>query len=165
MGMKFQAALICLIASLSSACAGFHTSASTDESIHADVTGTDQAIERFLMGRDLDPVEGAWGQDENLLEVVITKNNFQIASDYDYVGFVTHSDQPDWDRGDVKLLLRSTDTANVFDGVWMTRYKSRRTMTFIVEQENLIQASYIAKDGNSNFVRIRRIDPSFASIR
>jgi hypothetical protein len=162
--MRSQAAFTCLIALLCSACTVLNTGPATDGSIQTNVTGTDQAIEQFLVGRDLDPVEGAWGQDENMLEVVIARNNFQVASDYDYVGFVTQSDQPDWNRGDVKLLLRSTDTANIYDGVWLTRYKSRRTMTFVVEQEDLIQARYIANDGNTNFVRIRRIDPSFASI-
>ncbi len=162
--MKFQAALVCIIASMSSACAGFNAGAPNDESIQANVTSTDQAVETFLVGRDLDPIEGAWGQDENMLEVVIARNTFQVASGYDYVGFVTRSDQPDWKRGDVKLLLRSTNSANVFEGVWMTRYKSRRTMTFTVEHKNLIQASYTARDGNSNFVRIRRIDASLASI-
>jgi hypothetical protein len=162
--MKFQAALVFIIASLSSGCAGFNAGAANDESIQASVTSTDQAVQTFLVGRELDAIEGAWGQDENMLEVVIARNTFPVASGYDYVGFVTRSDQPDWERGDVKLLLRSTDSANVYDGVWMTRYKSRRAMTFIVEHNNLIQATYTARDGNSNFVRIRRIDASLASI-
>ncbi len=160
--MKIYTALIGAIALLTSGCALFTPGASGENSINSTVTGTDQAMESFLAGRDLDPVEGAWAHDENTFELVIARNNFDIASDYDYVGVVTRIDQPYWDHGDVKLLLRSTDSAAVFDGVWMTRNKAKREMTFVIENRNLIQASFIAKDGNSSFVRIRRMTPQFA---
>jgi len=150
------------LASLASGCAWFDFDASTDESVQATVTGTDQALQLFLAGRDLDAIEGAWKHDANAFEIVISRNNFNIAPGYDYVGVITRSDQPKWEHGDVKVLLRNTESAGVFEGVWMTRYKSTRKMTFVMEHENLIQANYVSHDGNSNFVRIRRISPYFA---
>jgi hypothetical protein len=160
--MKIRLALVCIVASLTSACAWFNSDASIDESIQATVTGTDQAVQLFLAGRDLDTIEGAWKHDANAFEIVISKNNFNIAAGYDYVGVITRSDQTTWEQGDVKVLLRNTDSADVFEGVWMTRYKSATKMTFVLDHENLIQANYVSNDGNSNFVRIRRISPRFA---
>ena len=163
--MKIRLTLVCIMASLTSACALFNFDASTDESIQATVTGTDQAMELFHSGRDLDTIEGAWKHDANAFEMVISRNNFDIAAGYDYVGVITQTDQPTWEQGDVKILLRNTDSAGVFEGVWMTRYKSARKMTFVLDHENLIQASYVTNDGNSNFVRIRRISPRFARVQ
>jgi len=163
--MKIRVALMCTIASLTSACAWFDFGASQDESIQATVTGTDQAMQQFLAGRDLETVEGAWQHDDSAFELVISRNNFEIAAGYDYVGIITRSDQPNWEQGDVKVLLRNTDSADVFDGVWMTRYKSVKNMTFVVEHENLIQANYVSNGGNKNFVRIRRMNPRLASTR
>ena len=160
--VKIRLALVCIVASLASACAWFNFDASIDESIQATVTGTDQAMQLFLAGRDLDTIEGAWKHDANAFEIVISRNNFNIAAGYDYVGVITRSDQTTWEHGDVKVLLRNTNSADVFEGVWMTRYKSARKMTFVLDHENLIQANYVSNDGNSNFVRIRRISPRFA---
>ena len=163
--MKIRLALVCIMASLTSACSWFNFDSSTDQSVQATVTGTDQAMELFLAGRDLDTIEGAWKHDANAFEIIITRNNFDIAAGYDYVGVITRSDQPAWERGDVKVLLRNTDAPGVFEGVWMTRFKSAREMTFVLDRENLIQASYVSNDGNSNFLRIRRISPHFARVQ
>ena len=160
--MNIRSAFICAIVSLTSACAAFDPRASSDESIQATVTSTDQAVQQFLAGRDLDPIEGAWEHDEHSFELIISRNNFDIAVDYDYVGIITRSDQPFWDHGDIKLLLRKTDSASVFDGVWTTRNRAKRNMTFVIENKNLVQASFISNDGNSFFVRIRRINPRLA---
>ena len=160
--MKIRLTLVCIMASLTSACSLFNFDTSADESIQATVTGTDQATELFLAGRELDMIEGAWKHDANAFDIVISRNNFNIAPGYDYVGIITRSDQPAWERGDIKVLLRKTDAPGVFEGVWMTRFKSARKMTFVLDRENLIQANYVSSDGNSNFLRIRRISPYFA---
>ena len=134
------------------------------EKIELDICGECQGGRLvFLTGRELDSVEGAWEHDENAFEVVISRNEFDIAEGYDYVGIITRSDQPMWHNGEVKMLLRSTNEDGVFEGVWMTRNKSRRQMTFVVEHDNLIQASFVSTDGNTYFVRIRRIGPRFAA--
>ncbi len=160
--MNIRSALIVVIASMMSACGLLDFREQQDESVQVAVTSTDQAVGQFLTGRELDAIEGAWAHDENAFEIIISQNNFGIADGFDYVGIVTRADQPKWNPGDVKLLLRKTDLEGVFDGVWMTRYKSERKMTFLVERDNLIQASYVSNDGNTYFVRIRRMSPSFA---
>ena len=159
--MKFHATILCAIALATSACTT--PGASIDNSIQSTVTSTDQAVQAYLVGRDLNPIEGAWKHDENAFELIISRNNFDIASDYDYVGIITRTDQPFWKNGDVKLLLRSTESAGIFDGVWMTSNRARKEMTFVIERKNLIQGSYQSNNGNTYFVRIRRMNPRLAA--
>lgn len=155
--------LILLSASFVSGCSLFGFSPAPERSVSATVTGTEQAVEQFLTGRQLDAVEGAWEHDENAFEVVIARNDFELAAGYDYVGIITRSDHPYWENGDIKLLLRRTDNAGVFEGVWLTRNKSRRQMTFVVENQNLIQGSFVSNDGNTYFARIRRMSARYAA--
>ena len=163
--MILRALTVLFIAASLPGCALFGFEGSPEGAIDSTVTSTDQAVEQFLTGRTLDAVEGAWEHDENSFEVVISRNQFDIADGYDYVGIITRSDQPMWNNGEVKILLRRTNDEGVFEGVWMTRNKSRRQMTFVVEHSNLIQASFVSVDGNTYFVRIRRIEPRFAAVR
>ena len=163
--MIVRALTVLFLAASLSGCALFGFEGSPEGAIDSNVTSTDQAVEQFLTGRPLDTVEGAWEHDENAFEVVISRNQFDIAAGYDYVGIITRSDQPMWNNGEVKILLRSTNDEGVFEGVWMTRNKSRRQMTFVIEHNNLIQASFVSVDGNTYFVRIRRIEPRFAAAR
>ena len=161
--MNVRSILLILSASLVSGCAVVDSSSAADKSVHATVTSTDQAVRQFLTGRDTDAVEGAWEHDESAFEFVITRNDFNVAPGYDYVGVMTLPDQSSWKQGDIKVLLRKTAEENVYEGVWMTRFKSRRPMTFVVENRNLIQGSFVSADGNSYFLRIRRINPRFAA--
>jgi hypothetical protein len=160
--MKIYMAFICLIASLTTGCALFDFDATDRDSIQQSVMGTDQAVEKFLSGRELDPIEGAWEHDANVFEIVIARNNFEVAAGYDYVGIITRTNQPDWVNGDIKILLRKTADSNVLDGVWMTTFKSERRMTFVIEHDDLVQANYMSTDGETNFVRIVRMSPRFA---
>lgn len=160
--MKIHVAILCAITTFGSGCTTFTPGQAIDESIQPTVSSTDQAVHDFLGGRDLATIEGAWEHDENSFELVISKNDFDISADYDYVGIITRTDQPFWENGDIKLLLRSTDATNVFEGLWMTRNKSRKEMTFVIENKNLVQASFRSTDGDSYFVRIRRINPRLA---
>lgn len=163
--MKIRFAFSLVILSLISACAWVDLGGPEDDSINATVISTDQAVDQFLTGRDLDPIEGAWVHDENGFEIIIAKNTFNIAEGYDYVGVITRSEQPDWHTGEVKLLLRKTAADDVFEGTWTARNKAKTQMKFVVEHENLVQASFRAKDGNEYFVRIRRMSPRFAGVR
>jgi hypothetical protein len=160
--MKIYIAFICLITSLTTGCALFDFDGTDRESIQQTVMGTDQAVDEFLSGRELDPIEGAWEHDANAFEIVIAKNNFDVATEYDYIGIITRTSQPDWVNGDIKILLRKTSDSNVLDGVWVTNFKSERRMTFVVERDDLVQASYVTTDGETNFVRIVRMSPRFA---
>ena len=161
--MIFRAFMFCLTASFVSGCSLFGFDAKGVDSIQVAVTSTDQAVEQFLSGRELDAIEGAWGHDESVFEIVITRNDFDIEPGYRYLGIITRSDQPSWHQGDVKLLLNGTSTAGVFEGVWLTWNKSRRQMTFIVENRNLIQGSFVSNDGDTYFARIRRINARYTA--
>lgn len=161
--MNTRATLILLVAAFGSGCALVDPAGSANHSVHATVSSTEQAVQQFLDGRDLDPIEGAWEHDESAFEFVIARNDFDVAPGYDYVGVMTLPDQSSWKQGDIKVLLRKTGEENVYDGVWMTRYKSRRPMTFVFENRNLIQANFVSNDGNTYFLRIRRVHPRFAS--
>lgn len=162
--MMIRSATTCMFLLMAAGCAWVELEDPQENSIHADVTSTEQAVEQFLTGRKLDPVEGAWVHDENSFEIIIARNTFDIAEGYDYVGVITRSDQPEWQTGQVKLLLRKTDSANVFDGTWTARNRAKAQMTFVFENDNLIQASFRARDGNQYFVRIRRMTtPHYAA--
>ena len=126
---------------------------------------TDQAVEEYLVGRDLDMVEGAWVHDENAFELVIAKNEFEFEPSFDYVGIVTRTAEHAWKRGEIKLLLRKTDSALNFDGVWLTQNRSRQDMKFVFESRNLLQASFKDSDGEPFFVRIRRRNIDIAASR
>jgi hypothetical protein len=161
--MMIRTATTCLFLVLAAGCAWVEVGDTPDDSIDATVTSTEQAVEQFLTGRKLDPIEGAWVHDENSFEIIIARNTFDIADGYDYVGVITRSDQPEWHTGQVKLLLRKTGAANVFDGTWTARNRAKAQMTFVFENDNLIQASFRARDGNQYFVRIRRMAPRYAA--
>ena len=160
--MNIRAALLICAVATQSACAILDDSTSRADAVAQPVTGTDQAMEAFLAGRDLDKVEGAWEHDNSDFEFVIARNDFAIAPDYDYVGVITLPDGGLWNQGDVKVLLRNTDEESVYDGIWVTRNKAKRRMTFVVEHQNLIQASFVSNDGNTYFLRIRRVNPRMA---
>lgn len=117
---------------------------------------TDFAVVKYLSGRELDPIEGAWVHDENTFEVVITKNDFDIETEFDYVGIITRFDRGMWKQGEVKLLLRKTESESMYTGDWITKDKTRQSMNFVVENQNKIQAKFVASDGETFFVRIRR---------
>ena len=115
--------------------------------------GTDAAIEKYLSGRDLDPIEGAWVHDKNAYEFVITKNNFDIERDYQYVAIITRAERGSWKPGEIKLLLRETASDSLFTGVWFMEGKSRRNLSFTVKDPNLIKANFKSTDGDTYLIR------------
>ena len=163
--MKFLSLVVCICASLLSACAWLEFGTPPTESVDSRVTDTEQAVEEFLLGRDLEVIEGAWEHDGSAFEVVIARNSFDVAAGYEYVGIITRTDNPMWRQGEIKLLLNNAGAPDVFEGIWMTNNKSRRNMKFVIENRNLIQASFRSNDGNAYFVRIRRINPRLAAVR
>lgn len=161
--MKARNIVLCVIACATSACSWLVPEPAPDESVQSTVISTDQAVQTLLVGRELSPIEGAWKHDENSFELVISRNNFDIASDYEFVGVITRTDHVSWNNGDVKLLLRSTESPRVYEGVLITSNRSRKEMTFVMERQNVIQASYLSNDGNTYYVRIRRMGPRLAA--
>lgn len=163
--MKTHAIVLLAVACATSACSWLTPGPSIDKSVHSTVISTDQAVQSFLVGRDLSLIEGAWKHEENAFELVISRNNFDIASDYEFVGIITHTDQASWNNGDVKLLLRSTESPQVFEGILITSNHSRKEMTFVVERENVIQANYQSNSGDTFYVRIRRMGSRLTAAR
>jgi hypothetical protein len=133
--------------------------------VQSTVISTDQAVQSFLVGRDLALIEGAWKHEENAFELVISRNTFDIASDYEFVGIITRTDQAYWKNGDVKLLLRSTESPQVFEGILITSNHSQKEMTFVMERENVIQANYQSNSGDTFYVRIRRMGSRLTAAR
>lgn len=163
--LKIYAIIFLAIACATSGCSWLTPGTAPDESVQSTVISTDQAVQTLLVGRDLSPIEGAWKHEENAFELVISRNNFDIASDYEFVGVITRTDQASWNNGDVKLLLRSTESPRVFEGILITSNHSRKEMTFIIERQNVIQANYLSNDGNTNYVRIRRMGSRLTAAR
>ncbi|MFC1526537.1 S1C family serine protease [Candidatus Latescibacterota bacterium] len=70
--------------------------------------GKADAIETYLEGRELDPVEGVWVWGNNNYELLITSNDFGLRQDYDYLGIVLNTRNHNWRPGELKLLLKKT---------------------------------------------------------
>ena len=147
--------LVC--AAMLQACAWLQLGGAQEESVDASLVNNEHAVQLLLAGRNLDPIEGTWEHDHDSFELVIARNDFDIADEFDYVGVITRSDQPRWQPGDVKLLLRKTDVEGEYLGVWTTYNKSKRRMRFVISDHDLIRASFTGQDGNPYYVRIRRV--------
>jgi hypothetical protein len=145
------------------ACAWLDLGGAQQDSIDASLVNTEQAVQSLLAGRDLDPIEGTWEHDHDSFEIVIARNDFHFADEFDYVGVITRSDQPRWQPGDVKLLLKKANAEREYLGVWTTYNKSKRRMRFVIEDRDLIQASFTGQDGNPYYVRIRRVGERLAA--
>lgn len=127
------------------------------------VVSTDQAVQSFLAGRALSIIEGAWKHEANAFELVISRNSFDIARGYDYVGIITHTDDASWTKGDVKMLLRSTQSPLIFEGILIASNHARQEMTFVVESQNLVQGSFESNNGDMFYMRIRRMSSPLAA--
>ena len=128
--------------------------------------GTNAAIEKYLKGRDLAPIEGAWIEDRYAYEILVTKNTFGIEPAYDYVGIVT-TPYGKWTRGEVKLLIRKTASASRFTGVWLISNKSPENVTFTLESHDRFRANFIKYGGKIHLTRVyptkKPDDPIMAS--
>ena len=96
------------------------------------------AIETYFRDRELDPVEGIWTWDDNKYQVAIVKDHAGENEHYDYIAKIIRADSGTWKPGQVKLLLNSTASPNLFTGVYYARDKSRTNTSFVVENFNLI---------------------------
>ena len=115
--------------------------------------GTDAAIEKYLKGRDLDPIEGAWIEDRYAHEIIIVENTFGIAPSYDYLGIVTKP-YLKWTPGEVKLLIRKTASASRFTGIALINNKSAENVTFTLEGPDRFRTDYIKYGGKIHMTRV-----------
>lgn len=81
-----------------------------------DITNTQQAIDKLLTGRTLDPVEGIWVRDEQLI-IAIVKTGLVSGdnpdyNNYDYVGIAVRGKKV----GERIMFLKKTEFNFVFSG-------------------------------------------------
>ena len=99
------------------------------------------AIQRYLEGRELDPIEGIWNWSDDAYQVVITKNNTGIGPDYDYIAIVTRTGRIGWRPGQVKLLLDATASPSIFTGKYYAGNQQAFGTSFVLTEPNLIETS------------------------
>ena len=90
--------------------------------------------DRYLKNKSLAKIEGIWAFDSNEYEIAIVKNDFNIWTGYDYIGIVTDTNKYNWQRGEIKILLKKTITKNLFTGNYYMGDKSRIGRTFILNK-------------------------------
>ena len=101
----------------------------------------ESAIEMYLAGRELDPVEGIWNWADGSYQVVITRNNTGIRDEYKYVGILIKSLMPGWRAGQIKILLNETEFQKVLTGIYFGSDQLENKTTFILTNPNLIETS------------------------
>ena len=99
------------------------------------------AIQLYLEGRELSPIEGIWNWDNNDYQTVITRNNTGIKPDYEFVAIIIRSNRVGWRRGQIKLLLDETVSPNVFTGRYYDRFQRAVGTSFILTDPNIIETS------------------------
>jgi S1-C subfamily serine protease len=99
------------------------------------------AIQLYLEGRDLAPIEGIWNWDNNAYQAVITQNNTGFQEDYEYVAILIRTTRAAWDSGDIKLLLDETASPNIFTGKYYSGERRAVGTSFLLTDPNLIETS------------------------
>jgi hypothetical protein len=96
------------------------------------------AIERYLSGRELAAAEGVWTIGNQEYEVAIVPNKFVEFPGYEYAGIVTGTRRKSWKQGEVKLLLKITETSNVFAGLYFLGNGSRYEVSFLLKEPDVL---------------------------
>lgn len=107
----------------------------------AEALDRSKAIDLYFGGQTLASIEGIWVWDNNQYEVAIVRNTSGTAPEYQYLGLVTDTQQSNWRRGEVKLLLKETASPGVLTGTYLMGNKSRHGTTFFLTNPNLIELS------------------------
>ncbi|MCJ7557981.1 MAG: serine protease [Gammaproteobacteria bacterium] len=124
----------------------------------------ESAIELYLAGRELTPVEGIWGWADGSYEVVITKNHTGIREEYKYVGILIKSLMSGWRSGQIKILLNETEFEKVFTGIYFGSDQIENKTTFILTNPNLIETSPpVILYGSPLNIQLSRSYPSSAT--
>ena len=99
------------------------------------------AVQMYLAGRELDPVEGIWNWADGSYQVVITRNNTGVREDFKYIGILMKSRVSGWSPGQVKLLLDETSTEEVLAGIYYGSNKMENRMSFTMPGPNMIETA------------------------
>jgi len=115
--------------------------AEEDQSTPQEALNRKEAIEKYLTGRDLSPIEGVWIWPDNSYEVIITRNSMEAFPEYDYVGLITDTQNDRWNMGDVKFLLKESASQEIYTGTFYLGDKSTFGTSFVLRDPNIIETS------------------------
>jgi S1-C subfamily serine protease len=76
----------------------------------------EKAIQDFLTTDNKDLIEGIWATENDQYELAIVKNTFSIEKGYDYLGFITQSNDSAWNPGALKLQLKTAAASKIYIG-------------------------------------------------
>jgi S1-C subfamily serine protease len=99
------------------------------------------AIQMYLEGRDLSPIEGIWNWSDGMYQIVITRNDSIADQSYEFVGIITRADRGGWKPGQIKLLIDETAVPTVYTGTYYAGNQSAVGTSFIFTPPNLIETS------------------------
>ena len=97
-----------------------------------------EVVEKYFRGKTLDLIEGIWIWGNNDYEVAILKNSFDVYKEYDYVSVITHTRNPNWTTGEIKILLKKTASERIYVITYLRGDKSEYATTIILQDDNLI---------------------------
>ena len=95
----------------------------------------------LFSSQNLSPIEGIWTWIDSSYTVAIVKNEYDSFSDYEYIGITTRTSDKFAEEGELKLLLNSTASDNVYTGVYVTNKRVREGVTFILKQGKYMEVS------------------------
>lgn len=78
-----------------------------------DIT-RDQIISQYFKDKNIDLVEGLWTTTDAKYEIAIIKNTSKTEQDYDYIGIITNTSDNNWEKGEIKLLLKKTSSEKLY---------------------------------------------------
>ena len=99
------------------------------------------AVQLYLAGRELDPIEGIWNWADGSYQVVITRNNTGVREDFKYIGILMKSRVSGWRPGQVKLLLDETGSQETLDGIYYGSNQMENRMSFTMSDPNMIETA------------------------
>jgi hypothetical protein len=99
------------------------------------------AVQLYLAGRELDPVEGIWNWADGSYQVVITRNNTGVREDFKYIGILMKSRVSGWRPGQVKLLLDETSSQETLDGIYYGSNQMENRMSFTMPDPDSIETA------------------------
>ena len=130
------------------------------------IKSREEAILKFFKERNLDPIEGIWATDDSQYEIAIVKNLFGEHTDWDYLGLITSAQPVRWlvgpsrfKRGEVKVLLKTTASANLFLITWFAANRFRVGGNFNLQNSDFIQVSFSDAPGPMGMTSLVRVFP------
>lgn len=110
----------------------------------------EDVISQYFKDKTVDLVEGIWITTDNKYEFAIVKNTSAMFHEYDYIGIVTSTTQKEWERGEVKVMLKRTSSGQLYTGNYYllertggfwgsSSQKKEYGTTFSLQSKNLIE--------------------------